>query len=200
MKDLTENKALTEAADAEKKVEQEKEKEKEIAMKEKLCKAAWTQKKAMQMKIRKRKKKKPMREKVERDAEKIEDEAAKNSTVRKKTATDEIVEVSNQTDESRKESSKVADELIEEKKQGLMKSKIHCGESKDGSKDDSDNDEEMMTMINETRNTCLIDAEDDSTDDQEMDDGDRDAEIEKSIVEKPMKVVENGGANNRYEK
>ena len=54
LKDLTENKALTEAADAEKKVEQEKEKEKEIAMKEKLCKAAWTQKKAMRMKIRKR--------------------------------------------------------------------------------------------------------------------------------------------------
>ena len=73
-------------------------------------------------------------------------------------------------------------------------------ESKDGSKDDSDNDEEMMTMINETRNTCLIDAEDDSTDDQEMENGDKDAEIEKSIAEKPMKVVENRGANKRYEK
>ena len=68
-----------------------------------------------------------MREKVKRDSEKIEDEAdgatkkkrkedeaAEPVNEEKKTTTEEIVEVSNKTDESMKESLKVADELIEE--------------------------------------------------------------------------------------
>ena len=64
-------------------------------------------------------------EKVKWDSEKIEDESAEHANEEKKTTTEEIVEVSNKTDESTKESSKVVDELIEEeKKEGETKAKI----------------------------------------------------------------------------
>ena len=55
-------------------------------------------------------------------------------------------------------------------------------ESKDGSKDGSDNDE------------------DDNADDQEMEDSDKNAEIEKGKAEKYMEVAEKDGANKVDEK
>ena len=59
-------------------------------------------------------------------------------------------------------------------------------ESKDDSKDDSGNDEEN--------------DEDDNADDQEMEDSDKNAEIEKGKAEKYMEVAEKDGANKVDEK
>ena len=42
--------------------------------------------------------------------------------------------------------------------------------------------------------------EDDNADNQEMENSDKNAEIEKSKAEKPMEVSENGGANKADEK
>merc|ERR1712074_417533 len=60
--------------------------------------------------------KKAIREKVKRDSKKIKNEPTEYANEEKKTTTEKIVKDSNKTDKSKKESSKMTDDLIEEKK------------------------------------------------------------------------------------